>query len=144
MKRFSCILLSLLLIFALTSCGKSDNGEMPLNDGTTRPKMPENVLGIIYLDESENEVLIYQNNDESFGMIVFLNQLTTLQGPAICDGDDFLLTAKDADGNPIKLRFCCGEESELKVEETTWEPLQNGQVFSGFMPDIVGDGIGER
>ena len=147
MKKALAIIILLTFCFALTVCciaaGESwdaapdteENADMDYS-----PNIPENVLKAVYRDEDLNEVILYQNDDESYGMVIILYRLTEIEGDAAIDGDGFVLTGTDAAGQPVTLIFFPDTDSyTLEVTESTLEYLPVGEVFGGFMPVLKYD-----
>lgn len=139
MKKILGMIMLLTFCFVMTACGNAvDEAENSTTDNPSN--VPENVLMATYKDENMNEVVLYQNDDESYGMVISLYRLAEIEGDATMDGDGFVLNGTDAAGQPITLNFYPDTDSyTLEVIESTWDLLPAGEIFNDFTPVLNGE-----
>jgi len=141
----------------LTACaGQDQNTAEPVPTApaeTTAPESAEDIVVVaepetpmrepvdlndfvgVYDDGGYNTVAI-ERTDDGYTMSVVLYRLLGLdEGTVSASEDGVRFCAVDAAGNPMTVSFLQnGETYALRVDESTWEPLQAGTVIYNFVP----------
>ena len=89
-----------------------------------------------FYDDGGYDTVIIEKTDDGYTMSVELYRLIGLNaGTVSASKDGVVFRAVDAAGNPMTVTFLkTGETYALRVDESTWDPLQPGTIFYNFVP----------
>lgn len=89
-----------------------------------------------YYDDGSYDTVAIEKTDDGYTMSVGLYRLIGLdEGTVSASEDGVVFRAVDASGNPMTVTFLRdGETYALRVDESTWAPLEVGTVIYHFVP----------
>ncbi|MBR4906239.1 MAG: hypothetical protein IKZ44_05225 [Clostridia bacterium] len=148
------IIVFLCAALLLTACaGGNQNTAEPIETApaeTTAPEIAEEIVDLPepervpvdlddfagFYDDGSYDFVTIEKTEDGYAMTVELYRLIALEeGTVSASEDGVVYRAVDAAGNPMTVLFYrYGETYALRVDESTWDPLEAGTVIYNFVP----------